>query len=97
MFAFDGYYGEGKDPSTMVTRMAQAARDAGVVRTGLAETGAPVADAARLANTAEMREAILRAGTFEFGIYWNSATASYDSRMDQAVSDAWFGTGRAAD
>ncbi len=90
VFAFDAYYGQGKDPSALAARMAEAARDAGVVRTGLAETGAPTSDAARLANTVEMRRALLAQGTFEWGIYWNSADGGYDSRMDQATADAWF-------
>jgi hypothetical protein len=91
VFAFDAYYGQGKDPSSLAARMAQAARDAGVPRTGLAETGAPVDDSARLANTAEMRRALIAEGTFAWGIYWNSAENGYDSRMDAATADAWFG------
>ncbi len=92
VFAFDAYYGQGKDPAALAQRMAEAAADAGVVRTGLAETGAPSSDVGRLANTAEMRRALLDEGVFEWGIYWNSATSSYDSRMDIATADAWFGS-----
>lgn len=91
VFAFDAYYGQGKDPSNLAARMAQAARDAGVPRTGLAETGAPVGDSSRLANTAEMRRALIAEGNFAWGIYWNSAENGYDSRMDAAMADAWFG------
>ncbi len=92
VFAFDAYYGKGKVPQALVQRMAQAARDAGVDRTGLGETGAPVSDSTRLANTVAMRAAILAAGSFEFATYWNSAEGGYDSRMNPAVADAWFGS-----
>ncbi len=92
VFAFDAYYGKGKDPASLVARMAEAARDAGVERTGLAETGAPASDGTRLANTREMRQALLAAGVFEWGIYWNSAESGYDSRLDQTTADAWFGS-----
>ena len=51
-------------------------------RTGLGETGAPTSDGARLANTSEMREAVIKDGTFAFALYWNSAQGGYDSRMD---------------
>ena len=91
VFAFDAYYGKGKDPTALVERMSAAAKAAGVKRTGLGETGAPTSDGARLANTSEMREAVIKDGTFAFALYWNSAQGGYDSRMDKSTADAWFG------
>ncbi len=90
VMAFDAYYGKGKLPSALVARMSAAARQAGLP-TGLAETGAPSGDPARLANTVAMRVALLAAGNVEWGIYWNGAGESYDARMDRALADAWFG------
>ena len=92
MFAFDGYYGKGKEPSALVERMSAAAKAAGVSRTGLGETGAPTSDADRVANTREMREAIIEDGTYAFALYWHATgTTGYDSRMNEATGDAWFG------
>jgi hypothetical protein len=92
VFAFDAYYGKGKDPSALVDRMVAATKAAGIARTGLGETGAPTSDPDRVANTKEMRNAVLDSGMFAFGLYWNSSEGSgYDSRMDKATADAWFG------
>ena len=91
VFAFDAYYGSGKDPETLAARMSAAASTAGVAATGLAETGAPFSDPTRLENTAAMRAAVLSAGGFAWAIYWNSAEGGFDSRMDRALADAWFG------
>jgi hypothetical protein len=92
VFAFDAYYGKGKDPATLVARIEEATAAAGLTKTGLGETGAPADDPDRVANTKEMRASVLDAGNFAFGLYWNSAEGSgYDSRMDRATADAWFG------
>jgi hypothetical protein len=92
VFAFDAYYGKGKQPANLVDKMTAAAKAAGVTRTGLGETGAPASDANRVENTRAMRDAVLKSGVFDFALYWNSSGPSgYDSRMDQATADAWFG------
>ncbi len=91
VFAFDAYYGKGKDPQALVDRMVAAAKTAGVSRSGVAETGAPTSDPNRVENTRAMKAAMVDAGIFDFGLYWNSAEGSgYDSRMDKATADAWF-------
>jgi hypothetical protein len=92
VFAFDAYYGKGKDPSALVDRIVTATRAAGLSRTGLGETGAPASDPSRVLNTREMHAAVKSAGIFDFACYWNSAEGTgYDSRMDAATVDAWFG------
>lgn len=92
VFAFDAYYGNGKDPANLVAKMQAAAAAAGVAKSGVAETGAPVDYADRVADTQEMRQSIIAAGNFAFATYWGSlGPTGYDSRMDQATADAWFG------
>ena len=71
--------------------MSAAAKAAGVKQTGLGETGAPTSDNSRLANTREMRQAVINDGTFAWALYWNSTQGGYDSRMDKSTADAWFG------
>lgn len=91
VFAFDAYYGKGKDPAALVDRMVAATKAAGLSRTGVGETGAPVSDSTRVEKTRQMRAAMIEAGMFEWGLYWNaSGPSGYDSRMDEATADAWF-------
>ncbi len=91
VFAFDAYYGKGKSPRSLVDSMVAATRKAGVSRSGVAETGAPTSDPDRVRNTRRMKAAMIDAGIFDFGLYWNSAESSgYDSRMDKRTADAWF-------
>ncbi len=92
VFAFDAYFGKGKNPTTQVARITEAARAAGIAQVGLAEAGSPGDDPDRLAKTAQMRAAVIAAGNFTFANYWNSMGPSYDGRMDEALADAWFGT-----
>lgn len=91
VFAFDAYYGSGKDPASLVTKIEAATAAVGVTRTGLAETGAPSDYASRVTDTQEMRQSVLDAGNFAFATYWGSVgPTGYDSRMDPATADAWF-------
>lgn len=91
VFAFDAYYGKGKDPYTQVARMVAAAEDAGIAQIALAEAGSPATDPEQLVKTARMRAAVIAAGTFTFANYWNSLGGTFDSRMDEDLADAWFG------
>ncbi|MEQ6902120.1 fibronectin type III domain-containing protein [Nocardioides sp. YIM 152588] len=90
VFAFDSYLTGDVDPAKMVDRMTEAARAAGVPRTGIAETGSPADDPDRVARTRALRNEVIAAGGFDFALYWN-AVDRYDHRMDKKVSDAWFG------
>jgi hypothetical protein len=92
VFAFDAYYRQGKDPSKLVDAIVAATKSVGLERTGLAETGAPADDPSRLLMTREMRASVLAAGNFDFACYWGSlGRTGYDSRMNAATADAWFG------
>jgi hypothetical protein len=89
VFAFDGYLGK-HDPEAQVARMSAAARAMGV-RTGLAETGSPTSDPDRADKLRIAKRELAAAGNFEWAIYWNSALNGYDSRLDAATADIWFG------
>ncbi len=56
VFAFDGYYGKGKDPSDAGGAHVGCREGGRCEPTGLGETGAPTSDADRVANTREMRK-----------------------------------------
>jgi hypothetical protein len=89
VLAFDAYLNQA-DPVDQVARMVEAVRSVGLTRTGLAETGAPLDVPDRAEKLAAMKDAILAAGIFEWGIYWNDSDPGYDSRMDPAAAAAWF-------
>jgi hypothetical protein len=90
VFAFDAYYGANQNAETQVGRMEAATRAAGATRTGVAETGAPVNYAPRVERTKAFKAAVLDSGMFDWAIYWNDTTGSYDARMNAATADAWF-------
>jgi hypothetical protein len=90
VFAFDGYLGK-HDPVAQVERMSAAARTLGIDRTGLAETGSPTTDPDRAAKLRTAKAELSEAGNFEWALYWNSSQDGYDSRLDAATADIWFG------
>lgn len=90
VLAFDAYLGR-QDPVAQVERIVEAVESLGLSRTGIAETGAPLGQPDRAEKLATMRAEILAAGVFEWAIYWNASNPGYDSRMDPAAADAWFG------
>lgn len=92
--AFDGYINK-FDPQDLVNRIVASTKAAGLTRTGIAETGSQITDVARGNKLLTLRNAMLNAKMFDWGIYWNDVDPGFDCRLNDRDADTWF-DGKAA-